>query len=273
MKGIITADFHLRKLIPRCRLDEDWIGLQRKVVQAIVKATHDHECSMTIVGDIFHTTRQSPEIINMTIEELQKANREVFVFPGNHDLPYHQYENEHQSAFGILKRIFIELTNPKNPSVLFIHELIWPDAKTKPGPAPGKTAEELLEAHPDADWIFTGDYHRRFHFEKDGRHVVNPGCITRQAADFTDYIPSIYYVDTEKGLVEMIPLPDDEASMITDKYLRDEEQRDERLEAFISTVMKTGKVNLDFLENLRMKVEGLEPDVKAILLEVIEEVS
>ena len=35
MNVIITADWHLRKDKPRCRLDEDWFGTQKKVIQFI----------------------------------------------------------------------------------------------------------------------------------------------------------------------------------------------------------------------------------------------
>ena len=37
MKGIITADLHLRADRPRCRLDEDWMETQRKALETVIK--------------------------------------------------------------------------------------------------------------------------------------------------------------------------------------------------------------------------------------------
>ena len=37
MKGIITADWHLRATRPQCRIDEDWILTQKNALNQIKK--------------------------------------------------------------------------------------------------------------------------------------------------------------------------------------------------------------------------------------------
>lgn len=285
MRGIITADWHSRNTRPRCRLDEDWMGTQKMIISFIINEMIRRKCDMRIVGDIFHSSRQPEEIVNMIIDELAKVNNghEIYIMPGNHDLAYHLYENMDKSSYGVLTRTFNELQKEKDfvhieydedSTLLFTHQLTFPNEKEQiviDGKPVGKCAQDLLDEYPEAQWIFTGDYHKHFHYEKDGRHVINPGCITRQASDFIDYQPVIYYVDTDKEIVETIPLPDTE-DMVTDEYIKEEKARNERIESFISTIQNTGEVSLNFIDNLRSKLEGLEKEDQKVLMEVIEEI-
>jgi DNA repair exonuclease SbcCD nuclease subunit len=251
---------------------------QRKILKAIKSIGQEKNSEVCIIGDVFHTPRQPNELTNMVIDIFQGWSKYLWVYPGQHDLPYHQYENEHCSSYGILKRVFWELNESGNydeqEKIRFTHQLTFPNKKEQiiiNGKAMGKTAQDLLDEYPKAQWIFTGDYHRHFHYENKGRHVVNPGCITRQASDFIDYQPVIYYVDTEEGIVEAIELPDTE-DMVTDQYIKDEKARNERIESFISTIQKQGEVSLNFIDNLRDKGKGLSEGSRGVLMEVIEEV-
>lgn len=272
MKAIITADWHLRKDKPRCRLDEDWIESQFKVVEQIVSIVNERNASLLIAGDIFHTPQQSSHIVIKTIDILKKSKQEVMIHPGNHDLSYNSIDNIDKCSFGVLTRHFpLMLEAWDGSSIIITHELVWPDSKTKPKMASGITAEELLDKYPEAKWIFVGDYHKHFHFEKDGRHVINPGCITRQASDFIDYKPGVYYVDTEKEIVEFIEL-NDNADMVTDEYIKQQHEREDRIASFIDTIQKQGQVTLDFLQNLKDKIKNNPDDLMDATRHVLEEI-
>ena len=285
MKTILTADLHIRKTRPRCRLDPDWLGTQRKTLQYIVDVTNEKKTNLIIVGDIFHTSRQSAEMINMAIDILKGVEKKVYILPGQHDLPYHEYGNEHRSAYGVLKRTFNEIDIVKGlfnhiftenkMEIFFLHTLTFPSKKEQPMPDIGITAEDLLKKYPKAKWIFTGDYHKAFHYEKNDHHVVNPGCVLRQASDFIDYKPTVYYVDTDKGIVEPIPLPDTSKIIVTDAYIKLEKEREDRIESFISMVEKQGKVTLNFMNNLkeRMETKKINSGTKDVLMEIIEEIN
>ncbi len=296
MKALITADLHLRKNRPRCRLDEDWLGTQKKVLKEILDIFNKTKSDeLFIVGDIFHSPVQLPEIVNIFLDTFDIYNEEcspISILAGNHDIQYHDYNNVDRSSYGILKRRFHEISEYNEPSefkkkieirgydygkevteqgdVLFLHTLTFPDEKSKPKMADGITAEELLNRYPKPKWIFTGDYHKHFHFEKDGRHVINPGCILRQAADFIDYKPVVYFVDTEEEIVKPIFLTDDE-EMVTDEYIKKEKERNDRIESFVSTIKGQKNVTLDFTENLESKMDNISKEIKDILLEILEE--
>ncbi len=292
MRCIHTADWHLRLDLPRCRRDPDWLNTQRLIIREIVALSNHHKCPVALVGDLFHTPRVPDEVVSMLIEESLLSKYGIGVISGNHDLPYHSWDNVSRSSFGIvwnlaeneqaglfpLFKIGVAgqwgqsgIVGSEN-EVLFLHRLVFKSQKDLPPNVEASLAQDLLDEFPDFDWILTGDMHKAFHYEKDGRHVVNPGCITRQAADFKDYRPSVYLVDTEEGIVEQLFL-NETAEVIDDAYLRAEEERDERITAFVDTVKTSGTVSLDFKANIETALlkTKLKPATKSMVVKLLED--
>ena len=289
MKALITADWHLRADRPRCRTDEDWIRTQGEILAAIVEAANTRGCPVCAIGDLFHSPQVPSRILGLALSVVFSVHYGLYVIAGQHDLPYHNWDNVGTASFGILRilqdaehvhhlhdlgraaHFGQEIAGPEN-GIVFVHQLTFPDVKDMPPNVDAMTAAETLDAHPGARWIFTGDYHRAFHYEHNGRHVVNPGCITRQAADFKDYQPRVCYVDTEVGTVEWIDLPD-VSPVVVDEYLRDEQAREDRITAFVESVRNSGTMSLDFLGNLNAAIQAnpdLEPGVVRTIHNLIE---
>lgn len=296
MRGIITADFHLRADRPRCRLDEDWMKSQRKAIESVVEIAIDKECDIYVIGDIFNTPRVSPEVVSMfisSLEGMENNNLNIRILAGNHDLPYHSWDNVNQSSFGILwnmvENFITPLTSisdfywalhfgetkcrpPENGDpVLFLHRLVFPSKKSIPPNTSAITASDLLKEYPDYKWIFVGDYHSSYHYEENGRHVVNPGCLIRQRADLMDYQPEVAYVDTDEGTVEWIEI-EDKAVLVTDEYLRKEEERSDRIEAFVESVKKSGQISLSFIDNLNERIAENRDEIGEEAINIIEEI-
>lgn len=287
MNLLVTADWHLRGDRPRCRTEDDWIEIQRCALREIVEIVSAKKIPLLVIGDIFNRSNPSAEIITMMIEILNPIKEYIYFIPGNHDLPYHQWKNENKSAYGILKRIFNEITdleeigaapfgeplNNPDAEIICVHELIFPDDKSRPIKGIGKTAEELAKEYPKAKWILTGDYHHHFLYYSNNQHVINPGCIIRQAADLKDYKPSIYEINTNTDDITPISLIDSKY-LLNDNYLQEEENRNERIDSFVSTIEKNGKVSLNFIENLEQKMNApsVDSETKKILTEIIEEI-
>lgn len=280
---IATADWHLRPDRPRCRLDENWDETQNKMMDEIVSLSRKWKCPILIVGDLNDTAYVPPYVIRTFFERVVSKAR-VGLLPGNHDLPYHSMKNMMESSYGILWTIahlwgftnlrpisdfgdWVEIGKDDaekgdgDEEILFIHRLTFPNIRQIPPNVKACTAADLLKTYPHK-WIITGDMHQAFHVEKNGRHVINPGCVLRQEADEKDYKPSVYHVDTKKGKVEKVFLHDD-ATMVTDAYLRDEEAKNERISAFVQRVRMGGEVDLDFVKNVEraMKKTKLDPGV------------
>lgn len=293
MKLIITADWHLRASRPRCRIDENWYFTQEDAVEQVAKIAVEKNCSVAIVGDVFNsnsdTSFQCIQIVQKFAGVLKEKNLTCYVLAGNHDLPYHSSENIEKSAVGILfnsENIYpvqcldesgeeISAGNfdeqVKNVKYIFRHVLCFPDLKSLPPNVEAVTAKELLEESDKAEWIFTGDYHHNFHYEKNGRHVVNPGCLIRQASDMKDYQCGVYFVDTEKNIVEFIPIID-KNEFVDDTYILKQEEREERIESFVNKLNDTKNVSLDFVENVRsaLQVNNFSDDMNNMIEELLE---
>ncbi len=289
MKIIVTADWHIRATKPRCRIDEDWMETQRNALNQIQKISKEKNAFVMVVGDIFHSNSDTSfECIQM-VQQMADELGELYILAGNHDLPYHSSENINKSAVGILfnsenifpiKKYFegfecsagnFDEKDNDDASIVFKHVLCFPDAKSIPQNVDAMTAKELLDEFPNARWIFIGDYHHNFHYEKNGRHVINPGCILRQASDFKDYQCGVYYVDTDKNEIEFIPIIDKER-FIDDSYILKQEEREQRIESFVDKLKDTKNISLDFIDNVHKAIQEnkLEFDVVDMIEELLE---
>lgn len=293
MNFIVTADWHLRASRPRCRIDDDWYETQRRMVDQVRKIAFEKKCNVMIVGDIFNsntdTSFQCIQIIQDFAKKLEEKSLSCYILAGNHDLLYHSSENIEKSAIGILfksENIFPiqeldldgkEISAPnfdgkvENKKYIFRHILCFPDLKSLPPNVDAITAKELLSETPEAEFVFTGDYHHNFHYEKNGRHVVNPGCLIRQVSDMKDYQCGVYYVDTDENIVEFIPIIDQE-QFIDDSYILKQEEREQRIEDFVDKLKSTKNISLDFIDNVHKAVEtnDFDPEMKDLISELLE---
>lgn len=290
MRLIVTADWHLRNSKPRCRIDEDWYETQKLAVEQIKNIAFERNSNVAIVGDIFNsnsdTSFQTIQIIQDFAKQLKREKLACYLLAGNHDLLYHSSENINKSAVGILFHSeniypisklgenisagnFDEETEDKE--IIFKHILCFPDMKSLLPGIDAVCAKDLLEEYSNANWIFTGDYHRNFHYEKNGRHVVNPGCLLRQASDMKDYQCGVYFVDTEKDYVEFIPIIDKE-QFIDDSYILEQDEREQRIEKFVDKLKDTKNISLDFIENVQNAIacNKLNENVKNVIEELME---
>lgn len=289
MRLIITADWHIRATRPRCRIDENWIQTQRKALFQIVNIAKEKAAPVFVVGDLFHsnsdTTFECIQMVQQTADQLG----ELYVLAGNHDLPHHSSENIEKSAIGVLlnsQNIFsikehfcrynvsaanFDEEDNKDAEIVFKHTLVFPDEKSIPPNVDAPIAKDLLSEFPNAKYIFTGDYHHNFHYEKNGRHVINPGCLLRQASDFKDYIGGVYYVDTEDEIVEFIPIIDNE-EFVDDSYILKQEEREQRIEDFVDKLKDTKNVSLDFVDNVQkaIRANNLDDNMINVLEELLE---
>ncbi len=277
MKFILTADWHLRATPPRCRIDKDWIETQRKALEQLLNYARAYKCSICVVGDIFHsnsdTSFQCIQMVQDLADELEKFDEALFILCGNHDLLYHSSQNIDKSAIGILLKsnniykisaFDYDISAPnfdeqaEDKKYVFRHILVFPSYESMPPNVSAITAQELLGIYPDSTWIFTGDYHKSFHYnENNFRHVVNPGCLICQATDFKDYQPGVYYIDTKfpESVVKFLPIIDNK-EYIDDSYILKQDEREKRLEDFIKKVNGTKSMTLDFVENVENELSS-----------------
>lgn len=276
-----ASDTHLTGTLPVCRKDPDWLESQASVLRFLVDTANRYKVPLVLTGDVFDHDIVATRVMNMTIRELQRALFGVFMIPGNHELPAHRWEDVEKSSIGILLKVFplipqidgIQDAQPfgKDHStgapVVFTHQLVFRDDKSRPAMAKGLTAQELLDSLPHAQWIFTGDFHDSYwHTSPDGRHVVNPGCTMVHNVNKQGDEARCALVDIEAGTVEWVVIPDDPA-MVSNDHIAIPKERKSNLGAFLSRLQTAKATVLDFKANLearRQEKTVTEPVNKAI---------
>lgn len=281
--AILTADWHLREDIPTCRTD-DFEETQWRKVKYISDLQKKYRCPVIHSGDLFDYWKPSPALLSKAIENLPSQFYSIY---GNHDLPQHNIELASKSGLHCLvKAGVVKLLHHQGdwnyqeeelkPSpilsetypLLVLHTMTYQGALPYPGCKDLKSIA-LLRKYPDAQLILTGHNHKPFVEEWEGRRLINPGSITRQSAADT-WHPRVYLLDIENNEVEAHMIPID-ADVITREHIDAVEERDNRIEAFISTLQEDFEVSLDFEKNLQQFIaeNTIKPKVEEIIMQSI----
>jgi DNA repair exonuclease SbcCD nuclease subunit len=279
--AILTSDWHLREDTPTC-----WIGdfqmEQWSAVGKVSQLQEEYKCPVIHAGDLFHHWKPSPWLISKAIEYLPEHFSTIC---GQHDLPQHNLELlEKSGLFTLLKAGKISLISGVHfgMSVPQITKFILNDRKvlvwhhltylSKPFPgAEGGMAQGILMKYPQFDLIVTGDNHQSFSIEHEGRLLVNPGNITRQTADQEDFQPRVALWYAEDNTITWVNLPRQEG-VITREHISVKEERNARIDAFISKLDKDYEIGLSFEENLKQffHANQVKESVKQIIYKAIE---
>lgn len=280
---ILTADWHLREDNPICRTD-DFFKTQWDKVNQIRQLQFQYECPVIHAGDLFHHWRPSPFLLSKTIEYLPENFWTVY---GNHDLPQHNLNFAHKSGvFTLFKAGALNILptchwgdNPSDESSVSLPEdggniLVWhvlTYLAKKPFPeSTCPPAVNLLRRYNRFKLITTGDNHKSFTAEYQGRLLVNPGSLTRQSADQTQHRPVVYLWYAQNNTVRPIYLKCP-TNAISREHLLASEERNERIDAFVSKLDKEWHCEINFVENLNRFFEAnkVTNEVKTIIMNVL----
>ncbi len=286
--AILTSDWHLREDTPTCRTDNFW-DAQWKKVSYLRELQQKYDCPVFHAGDLFHHWKPSPYLLSTSMLFLPY---QFYSVHGQHDLPQHSMELSYKSGMTTLVQSNHVITQDRNWKFANIHFCHWgmePDKKAEQGkvniliwhhmtytkkPFPGASggnAAGILRKYPQYDLIITGDNHVSFTEEYKGRLLVNPGNITRQAADQIDFRPrvALWYASDNSIEWEYLPI---EKDVISREHIDVIQKRDERIDAFISKLNDDWQAELSFEENLKrfLQVNDVRKSVKHIIYKSIE---
>jgi hypothetical protein len=113
------------------------------------------------------------------------------------------------------------------------------------------SARAILKKYPQFKLILTGDNHKPFVEEYQGRLLVNPGSMLRTSASQVDHKPRIYLWHAIDNTVTAVYLPI-QTGIISREHIDLKDQRDERIDAFVSRLDDTWKASLSFEQNLEL---------------------
>jgi hypothetical protein len=284
-KFILSADLHLVLTRPAARLDPDWLDTQRQALRFLVSKAVENACPLVVVGDIFDHAKVGTEVVVMAIQEFSRIRsheQEVYFLIGNHDAPGHDPDSIHEASLGILLEIFPQIPQidgiqdaqpfgrdkDTGAAVVFSHQLVFKDESSRPPMAKGKTAQDLLDSLPSAQWVFVGDLHHSFDYKApDGRRVVSPGNLIAHNASMIEVEAKCALIDLDAlgSEVTWIEIPDDPA-MLTRDHLDAKAAKVDRLAGFMERVKEAGGHTLTFKDKLeaRMGLKDItEPQARA----------
>ena len=206
----------------------------RKQFQAVHKLVDAHQQKgvypvVVYTGDIFHDGWREravpPELINFLIAEMPKG----YAVPGQHDLPYHRYQDKHKSAYwtlceaGVLKdllpgkvscpafevgydAVFMgfpwgteqkpcpEGYNNRDLRIAVVHDYCWIQGHTYPSAPADKHVREHASRLDGFTHALFGDNHKGFVFPalaKNIPHVCNIGSFLKRNSDERDSSPAV----------------------------------------------------------------------------------
>jgi len=271
--AILCSDIHLREDTPTCRTD-DYQMAQWKKVEFLYNLQEKYECPVLHAGDLFHHWKPSPQLLSTTILHLPESFLTIY---GQHDLPQHNFELRNKSGIYTLdtdKTIGVLPTchwgqEPDKPSrilsgknILVWHKMVWQGEKLWPDQT-DPSAAKLLRKYSQFSLILTGDNHQPFVEEYEGRLLVNPGSMMRMTADQIDHRPRVYLWYAADNIVTPVYLPI-EQGVISREHIEHTQERDGRIDAFISKLDNDWEAAVSFEENLQ-RFEGTNKVRKSVM--------
>ena len=241
-KLILLSDLHLRDTIPQGRIDNFQDTMWSKL-EFVFRIAEDEKVDAILqAGDFFDKAKPSYGLVTRFIATHQFFNSTpIYCVIGQHDM-YMRSSNIADTAFGLLATMEILFIAQKFPvgikdcmiygnsygdtydfevetkynaiNILITHDMIG-NKPLYPGHE-YTDAGKFLADHPEFDIILCGDYHYPFHIRRDGRHIVNTGCMLRMTRDDRDMNrkPFFYIVDTTKNEWKQYEIPHEPVNMV-----------------------------------------------------------
>ena len=269
--AILVGDEHLREDIPICRTD-DFLSEQERKVLWLRGLQAKYGCPVLSSGDMFDRWKPPLSLVAMALRCMAD---EYITVPGNHDLPGHNINMLEKSGLAVLsaaKRVRVALepihtdqfelypfpwgsalkphSEPAKslPCVAVAHVMTWVGDMPWPG-CEDLEASKLLDHMKGYDLVLTGHNHKTFVVEKNGRLLVNPGSLMRTTAIQTDHKPCVFlwYARTNEVVPVYVPI---NKGVISRRHINSKEEKDERMQAYVSSFNEKYKTTISFDDNL-----------------------
>lgn len=218
VQAIFVSDLHLQAKAPVARSAEPcWFDAMERPLVELANLADRYDAPIVYAGDVFDKWNTPAEVINFAMDYLPHG----FAIPGQHDLPYHSYQDMGRSAYWTLVQAgVLQNLEPSVPTRLCTRGNVivygWPWGFDVEPPPPrtdvlqvavvhayvhtvGTGYEGAPEASRLASWakrlrgynvaVF-GDNHIHFRGNVAGCHVVNNGSLMRRHINQQDHRPS-----------------------------------------------------------------------------------
>lgn len=301
IKLIFVADLHLSSTAPIARSKEPcWFEAMKRPLRQLQALADDSGAPIVCAGDVFDRWNPSPELLNFALDELPF----MYSIPGQHDLPYHRYDDIRRSGYWTLVKAGkihhlpdtnVVHPNPtislqgfrfggelrpnieKSPLVLdvaVVHQYLWKEGKSYANPNPEhhyRKTRMLLEGF---DIAVFGDNHIPFSVPlARGTTILNCGSLMRRTIDQINYRPRIWYITHTDACHQLqTETVDIEKDIIE---VGDKTKVDPNIEKFVRDLKHHKLTSYDFRSQVIEYIEKnkVSPRVSKIIYSLMEEVA
>lgn len=230
--AVICGDLHLSHTAPVGRAEKGvaWYEVMERYLSELssialnANGYANPPVPIFYTGDFFDRWNSPPELINFTLRNLPNGN----AIPGNHDLPFHDYQSMSKSAYAVLEAAGKIRTMTDGPNdfdrenrwcawafpfgrkltalpskygnigfkhIAICHKYIWKKGHSFPGSPESAHVNSVVTKLKGFDAAFFGDNHKGFieNFQQPGipSVVCNCGGFIRRKRDEQDYLPRV----------------------------------------------------------------------------------
>jgi predicted phosphodiesterase len=295
---LFVGDMHLTEKRPLSRTDH-WMQAQKNKLDFIKKTAEKNNSIIVSVGDVFDTTRNSNYFLAWCIVHMPK----MLVVPGNHDLPGNAMENYQKSPLNVLEQAGV-ITVLDAPTYLMdcvkIYPMPWGIAPEMPSDLDtadtniavmhyplyenevpfwhkdmAMSAKQIRKKLKGFDYVVAGDIHEPFLDTRKSLHVLNCGSMMRRKSNQKDYKPAIWLLDDgiKQTYLSIKQIYFDiQKGVVTDEHIAEENQKNDRLYAFLERFNQTINVSLNFEETLEryLAANNVEEPIRNIVQGILE---
>lgn len=301
---LLLSDVHSRISRPICRTDDYKIAQHNKM-QFIADIANKYSCPLIIAGDVGNKSEWNNSLLSYWILWSQLVNNEIYLIPGQHDLPNHELKQWIKSGLKVLdvsnsanilinnsKAIKVngkwinivpcpygtKIPKQKFPmeknfyrTILVIHKMIIKDKPLWPGQL-ARTGKYFLKHYPIYDIIISGDNHQPFVEQYHNRILVNCGSIMRMTADQKNHKPRVYLYYVDKNIVIPVFLPI-EKGVINKEYITRKKKQEKRLKIYAKHIKKQYEIGIVFKKNILEHLDSnkIKKGIRKVVLRNIKE--
>lgn len=251
-----------------------------------------YDAPILCAGDIFDHWKAPPELINFALDVMP----EMYAVPGQHDMPLHDPDQMHRSAFytlikaGKIKILNSKITVHKNFSIygspwgciipplpteddlniLIAHRYVWIDGKSYPGAPAENRLGCLAKDLVGYNVAVFGDNHKGFQTTCGKVEVFNCGTLMRRKTDEEDYRPMVGLLTDSMKVVPHYLSTAMDVLEVSEEIKELEET--EGLGEFLDKLQGLEKSELDFVESINHVMDEFKtrPEVRKAILTAME---
>ncbi len=300
-----VSDIHLSLRPPIARSGEDnWFKAMARPLLQLKAVAEEHKAPIVCAGDVFHKWDSRSELVNFAMSYMPQ----MYAIPGQHDLPFHRYDDIRKSSYwtlvkaGLIKPLppgkggvvvqtpsgcpLLRLfgfpwgfpPEPQDPTeheelcVAVVHAYVWHRDASYPGAPSGSNLKSFRLPLKGYQAAIFGDNHKPFCAPAGLCNVFNHGGFMRRNSDEVEHKPALGLLMSD-GTWQRHYLDTSEEKIDAGTETKSVEAEQKNAEEFVKDLKRLGHTSLDFVEavNVYLKTHKVSKSAQRILTEALND--